>query len=84
MGRARRRKQVNSDACYALCPRCKKRRGRYDRVEYQFGVVKAKCRNCGTEFYFWKGKNYVIPDDVEDLQLVIDAHRADLENEDGS
>ena len=53
---------------HAPCPSCGKRRGRYSYEGYRFGIVRAKCRNCGTDFFLWHGKGWVIPDDNEVLR----------------
>jgi ssDNA-binding Zn-finger/Zn-ribbon topoisomerase 1 len=55
---------------YALCPNCRKRRGRWQSYpgQYKHDIDLAKCRNCGTEFVLWRGKQWLNPEQVPDLK----------------
>jgi hypothetical protein len=53
---------------HVTCPSCRKRRGRLSGEPYRHGIVRAKCRNCGTDFFRWRGRGWVIPDDNQNLR----------------
>lgn len=53
---------------HAACPTCQKRRARRHYEQYRFGIVRFKCRNCGEDFWLWKGKTWLHPEGDKDLR----------------